>query len=147
MSLTPPARTLLMLVLAVLAAAPGLVACSEEEPAEGSPSGSSTATYDAPAFAEKMAAPGTVLLDVRTPEEFEAGHIEGARNLPLSASDFEEQVAALDKGSTYAVYCRTDSRSGEAMVVMAEHGIEDVYDLEGGMEAWQDYGGAVVTGG
>lgn len=141
---TRPVRTLLWLVLAVLALGPALAGCGSSGADEPPADAAAGPSLDAPAFAERMSEPGTVLLDVRTPEEFEAGHIDGARNLPLASADFVEQVRALDPGTTYAVYCRTDTRSGEALAVMAEHGITDAYDLAGGMEAWQAYGGAVV---
>ncbi|NYG55919.1 rhodanese-like domain-containing protein [Nocardioides perillae] len=141
---TRPVRTLLWLALAVLALGPALVGCGSSGADEAPADSAEGPSLDAPDFAERMAEPGTVLLDVRTPEEFAAGHIAGARNLPLAAPDFVEQVRALDPGATYAVYCRTDRRSGEALAVLAEHGLTDAYDLAGGMEAWQAYGGAVV---
>lgn len=146
MAPTRSARTLLMLLVLAVVTGPALVACGGEGTGAGTASAEAAGpTYDAPDFAERMAQSGTVLLDVRTPEEFAAGHIRGARNLPLSARDFEERVAALNPGVTYAVYCRTDGRSGQALQVMTEHGLTDAFHLEGGMDAWQEYGGTVVT--
>lgn len=138
-------RTLVVVVVLAVVAAPALAACGGEEVPDRAAAQVAGASYDAPEFADRMVRPGTVLLDVRTPEEFAAGHIEGARNLPMSAPDFQERVAALDPGATYAVYCRTDVRSGRALEALAEQGLTDVFDLEGGMDAWQEYGGAVVT--
>lgn len=146
MASTRRVRTLLVLVVLAVVAAPALAACGGEGADVGAAARAAGTSYDAPEFAERMARPGTVLLDVRTPEEFAAGHIDGARNLPIGGPDFEERVAALDPGSTYAVYCRTDVRSGRALEALAERGLTDVFDLEGGMDAWQEYGGAVVTG-
>jgi phage shock protein E len=145
MSPTRGIRALLMLLFLVAATGPALVACASEAQQDAPAAAVDLPTLDAPEFAERMSEPGTVLLDVRTPEEFEAGHIEGAVNLPLVADDFAQQVERLDADASYAVYCRTDSRSGEALQVMARHGLTDAYDLDGGMEAWQAYGGMVVT--
>ena len=62
-------------------------------------------SLDAAQFADLAAGEGVVVLDVRTPEEFAAGHLEGAVNLDVSAADVATRVADLDPGATYAVYC------------------------------------------
>jgi len=54
-------------------------------------------------FALAIADPAVVVLDVRTPDEFSAGHIERAINIDIYAQDFDAQVGALDRQSTYAV--------------------------------------------
>ena len=95
----------------------------------------------------KLRAPGTVLLDVRTPTEFAAGHLPGARNLDIEGSGFAAQIARLDTNVTYAVYCHSGNRSGAALEQMAAAGFTHVYDLAGGLMAWQAMGGHVVTGG
>ena len=103
-------------------------------------------TLDAAQFADLAAGDGVVLLDVRTPEEFAAGHLDGAVNADVSAADFANQVAELDPDATYAVYCRSGNRSRTAMQVMQDAGIDGVADLAGGIDAWTQSGGAVVTG-
>lgn len=75
------------------------------------------------AAVESARAEDAVVVDVRTPEEFEAGHVEGATNIDAQADDFEQQVAELDPGATYVVYCRTGSRSAEAAQVMRDAGL------------------------
>ena len=55
-----------------------------------------------------------VVLDVRTAEEFQAGHIPGAKNLDFFGNDFAQQVAALDKSKTYLVHCAAGGRSAKA---------------------------------
>lgn len=80
--------------------------------------------------------PDMLLLDVRTPEEFAEGHIEGARNLNFFDSDFREQLDKLDKEEPIFIYCRSGNRSGKAGKIMQELGFEQVYDLEGGYMAW-----------
>ena len=65
-------------------------------------------------FSEVVTQPGVIVLDVRTPEEFSAGHIENAININLEGSDFASEVSKLDKNATIAVYCRSGNRSGVA---------------------------------
>ena len=67
-----------------------------------------------------------VLLDVRTPEEFAAGHLAGAQNLDFRAPGFQEKVAKLDKAKTYVLYCASGNRSGQANVLMEEAGFGKV---------------------
>ena len=83
--------------------------------------------------------PNFVILDVRTPEEFAAEHIENAVNVSFNAPDFRETVNRLDKTKTYVVYCRTGVRSAKASAVMKELGFKRVYDM-GGIEGWKEAG-------
>ncbi|NMM24718.1 MAG: rhodanese-like domain-containing protein [Phycicoccus sp.] len=62
-------------------------------------------------------------------------------------SDFATRVAALDKTATYAVYCRSGNRSGTALQQMSAAGFTHVYDLAGGIGAWQNMGGPMTLGG
>ena len=74
------------------------------------------------------------VLDVREVEEFEALHLEGARNLPLSQlADTYEQ---LDKTQPYYVICKSGIRSARASQFLAEHGYE-VVNVQGGMDAFE----------
>ena len=98
------------------------------------------------AFAAFAARPGTVVLDVRTPAEFTACHLDGATNLDIEAADFAQRLAALDKTATYAVYCRTGHRSGLALQQMQATGFTNAADLSGGITAWTAQGRATVTG-
>jgi len=101
---------------------------------------------DVQGFAALAATPATVLLDVRTPEEFAAGHLQGAKNLDIRAADFDTQLAALTKTTTYAVYCHSGNRSGQALERMAAAGFTNVADLSGGITAWTAGGRATTTG-
>lgn len=96
-------------------------------------------------FASLMAAPGTVLIDVRTPEEFASGHLDGATNIDLRSPDFATQVAALDPTKTYAVYCHSGNRSAQALALMQPAGFSHVADLSGGITAWTGEGRKVVS--
>jgi phage shock protein E len=82
----------------------------------------------------------TVVLDVRTPKEFAAGHISGATNIDWNASDFAKKAAALDKSKTYLVHCAAGGRSAKASDKMTALQFTNVYNLEGGMKAWEKAG-------
>jgi phage shock protein E len=125
----------------------GVSACSTSAPptSAGSPAtGQHMAASD---FSAAMKAPGTIVLDVRTPAEYSSGHLPQAKNIDIEGADFANQIAALDKNATYAVYCRSGNRSGTALEQMTADGFGHVYDLAGGIGAWQNMGGAMVTGG
>lgn len=96
-------------------------------------------------FASVIASPGVVIIDVRTPEEFAEGHIEGAINIPVEYADYMDQVAQLDPTATYAVYCRSGNRSQPAVAGMASAGITGIYELESGTVGWTDAGQPLVS--
>ncbi len=81
-----------------------------------------------------------VLVDIRTPEEYQSGHIEGAINIDYYAPDFKEQVSQLDKNKKYLYYCRSGHRSREAEVLAKTFNFSEVYELDGGINAWQKVG-------
>ncbi len=82
-----------------------------------------------------QATAGAVLLDVRTPGEYSRGSIKGAKNINVSASDFGQKIARLDKDKTYFVFCAAGARSGSACNLMASQGFK-VYNLSGGIRNW-----------
>ena len=90
---------------------------------------------------------GTIVLDVRTPAEYANGHLPQAQNIDIEGPDFAARIAALDKNATYAVYCHSGNRSGVALQQMAGVGFTHLYDLAGGIGAWQSMGGPMVMGG
>ncbi|MGM9814860.1 MAG: rhodanese-like domain-containing protein [Candidatus Aphodosoma sp.] len=80
-----------------------------------------------------------VVLDVRRPDEFAAGHIEGAVLLNfLDTVSFNAGVEKLDKSKTYYIYCRSGRRSNNAAVILQKKGFT-VFDLGGGFLSWQRY--------
>ena len=101
-------------------------------------------TRDADAFKTEIAKPNVVLLDVRTPEEFAEGHLQGAVNVDFKNENFSTKVDSLDKTKQYEVYCRSGHRSGESVKLMKEKGFDKVHDLKGGILNWQEKGNAVV---
>lgn len=102
-------------------------------------------TLDAKSFADLIAEPDVVVVDVRTPEEFASGHIEDALLINIGSPDFAEQIGKLDQSKTYALYCRSGNRSGQALSAMRKAGFGNVHHLGGGIGAWQANGGEVVT--
>jgi phage shock protein E len=107
---------------ATAAAAPTVAAVQPEAPVR----------VGVPEWMQAAQSPGTVIIDVRTPEEFNAGHVQGALNIPVEYADFAQKVAALDPGTTYAIYCRSGNRSAVATAQMDAMGFTYLYDLNGG---------------
>ena len=109
-------------------------------------SNSSTATdLNVSEFSSKVTEAGIITLDVRTPGEFNEGHIEGAQLIDFQSGNFENEIATLDKSKTYAVYCRSGNRSGQAVKVMSDAGFTSVYNLNGGVIDWANAGLPLVN--
>lgn len=85
-----------------------------------------------------------VVLDVRTPKEFEKGHLPGATNMNFFADDFDQQLGKLDKSKSYLVYCASGGRSSDARDKMKEMQFKSVYQLEGGFKDWEKSGKQVA---
>ena len=129
-----PRRRAVLATLTAVGATLALSACS-----------SSSETLDAKAFAEAVAKRGVTVLDVRTPEEYAAGHLRDAVNIDVNGADFAGAVGALPKDGEYAVYCRSGNRSATALATMKDLGFTHAYHLGGGIGAWVANGGEVVT--
>jgi phage shock protein E len=89
--------------------------------------------------------PNIILMDVRTPEEMQAGFIEGAKNLDFNSPGFQSGLDSLDHSKTYFVYCGIGKRSGKAAAIMMEKGFQHVTSMEGGLTAWKAAGLPVQT--
>ncbi len=82
-----------------------------------------------------------VIMDVRTPVEYDMSHITGAMNVNIQDDDFESMVAGLDKDKTYLVHCTRNpenGRSSRALETLQSLGFKNLYSLEGGYIAWKD---------
>ena len=82
-----------------------------------------------------------VIMDVRTPAEFDMSHITGAMNVNVQDDDFEAMAAALDKDKTYLVHCTRNpenGRSSRALETLQGLGFKNLYSLEGGYMAWKE---------
>ena len=77
-----------------------------------------------------------VVLDVRTPEEFAAGHLKGAQNIDIRQQDAYSKLDKLNPKTTYLVYCRTNHRSGMAVDYMMQKGFKNVYQMMDGFPGW-----------
>ena len=98
-----------------------------------------------PATAESLVKQGVTVLDVRTPEEFATGHIAGAVNVNWEGADFATQVKQLDPAKPVLVYCHSGNRSGQAVRVMEQEGFQRIFDLGGGVLAWNAAGQPLTT--
>ena len=87
--------------------------------------------------------PDIVVLDVRTPAEFAAGHIEGAINVDFMSHDFERLLAQLDSGKRYVMHCKSGGRSTRALSKMRAAGFDQVSHMVGGFDGWEDAGKSV----
>ena len=76
------------------------------------------------------------LIDVRTPNEYEEGHIDNATLIDFLADNFKDKVQSLDKNKPVYLYCRSGGRSGRASKILKELGFIEIYDLKGGYMAW-----------
>lgn len=100
---------------------------------------------DLKAFQQRLAQPGVQLVDVRTPEEFAKGHLEGAMNIDWLADDFMEKAGKLDKSKPVLLYCAAGGRSEEALAAMKKAGYTRSVDLLGGFNGWKKAGAPVST--
>ncbi len=87
-----------------------------------------------------------VVIDVRTPAEFAAGHVDGAENIDVGSATFVNQVEKLDKDEEYVVYCQSGNRSAQAADKMADLGFTEIVD-GGGIIDLQSAGAEIVAGG
>ena len=81
-----------------------------------------------------------ILIDVRTPAEVQQGMIPGAVPIDYNSPDFKSKISKLDKSKPYFVYCAAGGRSSKAVNLMEEMGFKKVYNLSGGITAWQEEG-------
>ena len=89
-----------------------------------------------------------VVLDVRTPEEYTSGHIDGAVNININGDNFSKKVAELDKDKSYIVHCAANvenGRSAKSLKIMADLGFENLMSMEGGIVAWRQDGLSVIS--
>lgn len=75
-----------------------------------------------------------IVLDVRTPEEYNSGHIPDAELVPLQVLD--GMSSELKKDKSYLIVCRSGNRSQQASEILAEKGFKDIYNMSGGMNSW-----------
>lgn len=91
-------------------------------------------------FEKLWQAKTNIVLDVRTETEFSTGHIPGATNLNINATDFDEKLVKLDKTKGYLVHCAAGGRSARASEKMKRAGFQSVTDLPAGFRGWEKAG-------
>ena len=77
-----------------------------------------------------------VLVDVRTPEEFAKGHLDGALNINWYHKDFAAGFKDIPKDKTIYLYCKKGGRSAKAQAKLSSLGFTNIVNLEGGYDAW-----------
>lgn len=87
-------------------------------------------------FSELMKQPDVVILDVRTPQEFQGGHIPNALLIDYNSGYFADQAEKLDRDKTYLVYCAVGGRSSKASQILIDKGFKNVYNLQNGFSKW-----------
>jgi rhodanese-related sulfurtransferase len=85
------------------------------------------------------------LIDVRTPKEFKQGHLNRAKNIDFSSSNFFKDISLLDKEKPVFIYCHSGGRSGKSVNDFLNAGFTEVYDLKGGIVNWKSEGLPIVT--
>ncbi len=88
-----------------------------------------------------------IVLDVRTPEEYAMGHIEGALNINIAEADFSEKVSKLDRDKTYIVHCAMNVKNGrtaQSLEIMSSFGFNKLLNMKGGIVAWEQSGHPLV---
>ncbi|MGB0431368.1 MAG: rhodanese-like domain-containing protein, partial [Bacteroidia bacterium] len=90
-------------------------------------------------FEKQMKDKPGIILDVRTPDEYRQGHIDGSLLIDWYSKDFDTKVAELDKSKPIYVYCHVGGRSASAMKKLTKQlGFTEVYNLKGGIVAWRN---------
>ena len=82
---------------------------------------------------------GGVVIDVRQPEELEDGSVPGHKMISMRSPDFIEQLQGLEKGPTDLIYCRSGARSARTCEALSELGHESLFNLNGGIMAWNQH--------
>ena len=87
-----------------------------------------------------------VVIDLRTPKEFKKGHLAGAIMIDFKSTDFQEQLAELDRRQSYLFYCKSGVRSKKSYTIWKELGFQQLFHLDSGIRGWQKSGGKTVAG-
>ncbi len=85
-----------------------------------------------------------ILVDVRTLEEYESGHIQDAIHFDFYSESFQNDILSLDKSSSIILYCRTQNRSTKTANYLIENGYKEIIVLVGGITSWVKKGNDLV---
>ena len=78
-----------------------------------------------------------IILDVRTPDEYDETHIENSQNIDYNSKTFKLEIEKLDKNKKYLIYCHSGRRSSNAMKIMEKSGFTDLKNISGGIIKWK----------
>ena len=99
---------------------------------------------DAAAAQKLLADDKVTVLDIRTPQEFAAGHIAGAKLVDFNAPDFKTKLSELDRNQSYLLHCASGRRSTKALETVRALGFKEIIHLDGGFNAWKAAGKPVA---
>jgi rhodanese-related sulfurtransferase len=133
-------KTLPLLALLLLLGSTGCGQAEEKTAAATSPPAVRFKDAEVAEFARLAADTNNLVLDVRTPREYKAGHLAGAVNLNLRAPDFAAQAGRLDKSRTYLVHCAVGARSVSACQKLGAMGFTNLVNLKTGLNGWEAAG-------
>ena len=85
-----------------------------------------------------------ILVDVRTLEEYESGHIQDAIHFDFYSESFQNDILSLDKSSSIILYCRTQNRSTKTANYLIENGYKEITVIAGGITTWVKNGNDLV---
>jgi len=131
-------KRMIMIALMIVAMPLLGTACGSGEQTTGAYKNVSVAqTHDLWLQGENAKSP-FMLLDVRTPEEYAAGHIAGAKLIPVQV--LAEHLNEVPKGKQVYVYCHSGTRSARASKLLTANGFKNIENIEGGIVAWKEAG-------
>ena len=88
-------------------------------------------------FSKELIKKQIKIIDVRTPKEFNQGHIENAININFKSSNFIKSISKLNKDTSFLIYCKSGNRSGKAAKIFDSIGFYKIYNLKGGYINWK----------
>lgn len=137
-------RTLLPIAIAITLLSSCSKPASESGSSETTQATGSIEQVDAAQFKILTESPNALILDVRTTAEVAEGHLPNAVNIDIYGSDFMAKIQDLPKDQEILVYCTVGARSQQAAEILSKQGFAKVYNLDGGIVAWQRNGFEVV---
>lgn len=137
-------RFLVTSVLSTLMLVIGLTACSPSSSGNSAPGVTPETSASTTSSTEIEIGESTVILDVRTVEEFSAGYLDGAQLLDFNSGEFTSAIPTLDPEAEYLIYCRSGNRAGQAISLLEQAGFTNLTNLGSLEEAASATGLSIV---